>query len=387
MYPKAAADYHAARIAARQAGGIPSLFRKEGVIRERLGRYVGALRWYARALRDPRTSPRDRAHIELAYAGVRFRQGRYRDCAAAARRALDVAETTGDRAATAHAYYLLDHAYTLLGNPESAKYRALALPIFEELGDFVGQANVLNNLGIAATLEGRWDDAIASFSRSREARETVGDVVGAATASNNAAEVLSDRGEVEEAEHLFRDALRIWRGAGYTVGVAVATSNLGRVATRNGRLDDAAALLSEALDRFRELGAETFVFDTEARDAEREAASGDRVAAEWAIRGAIAHGESIDGSIAQKAMLQRLLGEVLSRRAEHTGAAQAFERSLELSRSVSAVYEEAMTLQAQARAATGRGIPAEALLSESIAMQQRLGIVATPLIPSPKEIA
>src|SRR5439155_17502893 len=245
---------------------------------------------------------------------------------------------TGDRAATAHAYYLLDHAYTLLGNPESAKYRALALPIFEELRDFVGQANVLNNLGIAATLEGRWDDAIASFSRSREARETVGDVVGAATASNNAAEVLSDRGEVEEAEQLFRDALRIWRGAGYTVGVAVATSNLGRVATRTGRLDDAAALLSEALDRFRELGAETFVFDTEARNAEREAASGDRVAAEWAIRGAIAHGESIDGSIAQKAMLQRLLGEVLSRRAEHTGAAQAFERSLELSRSVSAVY-------------------------------------------------
>src|SRR5436305_3883777 len=103
MYPRAAADYQAARVLARRVGGRPGLFRKEGVIRERLGRYVAALRWYTRALRDPRTSERDRAQLQLAYAGVRFRQGRYRDCASAARRSLAISETTGDRAATAHA--------------------------------------------------------------------------------------------------------------------------------------------------------------------------------------------------------------------------------------------------------------------------------------------
>ena len=38
-----------------------------------------------------------------------------------------------------------------LGSPEVARYRDLALPIYEELGDLVGQGNVLNNLGIVLT--------------------------------------------------------------------------------------------------------------------------------------------------------------------------------------------------------------------------------------------
>ena len=33
-------------------------------------------------------------------------------------------------------------------------YREQALPIYEEIGDLIGQANVLNNLGVDAYFEG-----------------------------------------------------------------------------------------------------------------------------------------------------------------------------------------------------------------------------------------
>ena len=158
-----------------------------------------------------------------------MRQGHYAACVAAALPAVEAAERGGHRDLLANAYYLLHAAYGDLGSPEVARYRDLALPIYEELGDLVGQGNVLNNLGIEAYFEGRWDDALDLYRRSREAKSRAGDIANAATQSNNEAEVLSDQGRLAEAEALLRDALRVWSAAGYQIGVALATSNLGRV--------------------------------------------------------------------------------------------------------------------------------------------------------------
>ena len=105
---------------------------------------------------------------------------------------------------------------------------------------------MLNNLGIEAYFEGRWDDALDLYRRSRDAKQRAGDIANAATQSNNEAEILSDQGRLDEAEALLRDALRVWSAAGYQIGVALATSNLGRAAARAGRHDEALALLEEA---------------------------------------------------------------------------------------------------------------------------------------------
>ena len=48
-----------------------------------------------------------------------------------------------------------------LGQPDDEHAR-LALPMLEEAGDLVLQANVLNNLGIEAYYAGRWDEASSS---------------------------------------------------------------------------------------------------------------------------------------------------------------------------------------------------------------------------------
>ena len=275
QYGAAASSYERARRRAPADDPLAGtrLMLKEGVVRERQGRYPSAVRWYNRALRqlegaDGSTVGEVHAKLLVGLAATRYRQGRLRECVSWAKRAAGAAREAGHRPTQAHAYYLLDGALTDLGSPESALYRSLALPIYEETGDLLGQADVLNNLGINAYYEGRWHEALALYERSRAARLQAGDVMGAATAANNIAEILSDQGRVEEAASLLRDALRVFRGVGYPLGEALVESNLGRAAARAGKYDDAERLLGAALEGFRDIGAEAFVLETEARIAE-----------------------------------------------------------------------------------------------------------------------
>jgi tetratricopeptide (TPR) repeat protein len=349
LYDDAIDAFHAALSESRADDGASRrLLLKEGVMRERVGRYASALRWYARALQRcrPQDDDADRVKIEVAYAGVRFRQGRYADCADWCRSALPDAEACGDRASLAHAYYLLGHALSFLGSDEGSKYRALALPIYEELGDFVGQANVLNNLGVAAYYyEGDWGQALAYYRRSQAARERAGDVVGAATASNNIAEILSDQGKLEEARALFKSALDVWRAARYPVGIALATSNLGWVAARSGDLDGARALLDDALSGFREIRADSFVFETETRIAEVELRAGRVDGARGMLEDLVLRSGKIDGIARVVPTLYRLLAEAALAAGDRGAARGMIDASIAGARSAGATFELMLALR------------------------------------------
>ena len=220
-YADAVDAYRNARRAAEPAlGPQPGLLHKEGRVREWMSQYSEALRWYTRGLAaaeglaDETERRAHRTKLTLAYAGVRLRQGLWGDCIRRCRAALEDAQDAGDLRSTAHAYYLMHLAYTELASPDREALRGLALPIYEELGDLLGQANVLNNLGIDAYYEGRWDEALDLYRRSREARERIGDVVGAATITNNIGEIESDQGFLDEAEAAFREAYDVCLAAG-----------------------------------------------------------------------------------------------------------------------------------------------------------------------------
>jgi class 3 adenylate cyclase len=168
-YDKAAAAYAQARASSPHDGGAQTrLMLKEGILRERAGSYEDALGAYERALAalDAFEVARPimlrlRAQLELAYAGVRHRQGQFADAVEWARRAAVHAEEVGDRRELAHAYDLLDIAHTRLGRPDPS-YRERALPLLEEVGDRVGLATAFNNLGVDAYYDGRWEEALAA---------------------------------------------------------------------------------------------------------------------------------------------------------------------------------------------------------------------------------
>src|SRR5205814_1944558 len=252
----------------------PALMHKEGLLREEQGAYSEALRWYTRgekalaAVADAARHAQLEVDLTCARAQARFRQGHYDDALALAERVSADANRIGDLRNLAHAYYLSHVILTLRGSPERHAFRGLALPIYEEIGDLAGQASVLNNLGIEAYYEGRWDEARDLYERSRRLRERIGDVINVATTTNNVGEIESDQGRYAEAEQRFGEALRIADAAGQRFIAAVVRSNLGRVAARAGRFEEAEQLFAEAETVLKELGAAAFVLELQARQAE-----------------------------------------------------------------------------------------------------------------------
>ena len=369
------------------------LARKTGIVCERVGRYGQALGWYARGRRrladdTDEAAEALRIRLDLDRAGIRFRQGRYRACVREALPAAEAAERIGELPLQAHAYYLLHDAYGDLGSPEVARYRDLPLPIYEALGDLVGQGNVLNNLGIEAYFEGRWGEALALYSRSKEAKTRAGDVANAATQSNNEAEILSDQGRFAEAEALLSDALRVWGAAGYEIGIALATSNLGRAAARAGRHDDGLAKLEDAAVRFERIGARGYVDEARARLAEALALAGrsdeaESVAVETLAR---VHREAETSVLAVQ--LERTLGWCSLLRGETATADRHFGTSVVQARALGADFEVALTFRARmALPASGDTADAAARVQEeqeAAAILAGLGVigVAEPAIPT-----
>lgn len=376
--------------ALRLARGDPraqiEILEKRGVVSERSGRYGAALQALGRGLRLAESlPPGERAaavgSLARAYAAVRYRQGRWADCVRWAKRAAAEAEATGDRRTLAHAWYLLDIALGSLGSPEAAAYRGRSLPIFEELGDLVGQANALNNEGVDAYYGSRWHEAVDRYQRSERARERAGDVVGAATEANNLGEVRSDQGHLDEARGLFERALRTWRAASYPVGVAVALSNLGRTAARAGDHERALVLLEDARVRYESIGAAGLAAEAEVRTVECLVLAGrfDEAAAQIEALGSKVHDGVGDDLLA--ALLDRQIGWVRLRSGDDAGAVAAFEASIGRAESLGARFEVALTRLAMTevpRIGQERRAADEAAARATLA---ELEVVAVPKVP------
>jgi tetratricopeptide (TPR) repeat protein len=288
---------------------------------------------------------------------------------------IEDARAAGALEELAHAYYLGHLAYTSLGSPKRNEVRELALPIYEELGDLLGQANALNNLGIDAYYEGRWEESLEFYSRSRAARERIGDVVGAATIANNIAEILSDQGRIEEAETELREVRAICESAGSLLMTAVADANLGRAAARDGRGAEARELLTAAIASFREIDAGSFVVEAQARLAEASLFAGD-------FEGALSSAdlaEAITGTSAPpavQALLNRVRGQALSRTGWQDEATRELDESLRIAREGEMPYEIALTLEARARL-TGSQDDAD----EAQSILEALDVVRVPEVP------
>jgi class 3 adenylate cyclase/tetratricopeptide (TPR) repeat protein len=390
LYTDAANAYKSARRVAERADLVlPQLLLKEGIIRDRLSRYGDALRWYRRALDAAAgledAQERDALILEsnLAYAGTRFRQGEFKECIEWCNRVVEQAAPTQDLSALAHAYYLLHLAHTTIGSPERAAFRGLALPIYEETGDLLGQANVLTNLGIDAYYEGRWDEALDLYERSRVAYERVGNVVGAATQHNNIGEIRSDQGHLDEAAEEFHEIKNVFDAAGHRVLAALSVSNLGRVAARAGRLDEALDLLRRALVAFQEIRAGSFVHEAKARLAERAVLAGEptealREADETlrALTEAPAGGTLL-------ALIHRIRGCALLQLGDLDGAEQCLEESVRVARESKSSYELAVSLDATARLRHSMGVDGGSAAGEAATIFKRLGVVSIPEIPLP----
>ncbi len=388
-YGSAGQAYGQARRLRTAAPDRARLLRKTGVVHERFGRYREALRCYARGRRLVSGTDADQvaeaAELAIAYAGVRFRQGRYRDCVVWAGAAEAEAQSVRYRPGLAHALYLQDMALFDLSEPSGDQGRR-ALAIFEELGDLVGQGNVLNNMGIDTYYRGEWGRALEYYERSRAVRQKAGDVIGVATQENNIGEILSDQGHHDAAGRLFTSAREEWRAADYRVGVALATSNLGRLAVRRGDPVAGAEDLRRALADFETIGATAYVAETEVRLAEYLVLTGQTAAAESALRRLGRTIGALDGADLLTVAALRLSGIARAQAGDRPASVALLDDSVERARAVGGRFELAQGLAARATVAA-LGPDADPALAvrvgtdagEALALFTELGVHDVPI--------
>jgi class 3 adenylate cyclase/tetratricopeptide (TPR) repeat protein len=368
----------------RTPDGTPEqieLMHKEGKIREDLGKYSEAIRWYTRGaktadrIEDEALRTHLRLELSMGYAQARFRQGAFDDCIRRCKEVVEQSLAVDDLTQLGRAYLLIYIAYLALGSPERAAFRGLALPIFEELGDLRRQATTLNNLGIEAYYEGDWDKALDVYERARELFERIGDVTSVAMATNNIGEIYSDQGRLEEAGELFASVRRAAVAAGHRLWSAIALLNLGRAAARAGRFDEAESQLAEAADAFRELQARSYMLETDLRIAEADVLRGGRAASALAAAEAILEDTRSAADISVRAIALRLKGSSLLQLGRRDDAVAAFAESVRAAEQAGVVYEQALALAGLA-SASGDAEPATE--SRRLLARLRVESVARP---------
>lgn len=351
----------------------------EGNVRERLGLYASALRWYTRGLnllQDGDLEPESRKIAVLlmtSRAEIPLYQGRITQAIKRSKLALEKAEALGDRINMGRAYYVLTNAYNDLHDPQAKKFGELALSMFKEEQNLRLQANVLNSLGIEAYFRGEWDEALKLYRESKDALERTGHVLGAAIAANNLAEILSDQAKLEEAEIIFQDALSTTKAAGHGRVIYAIASNLGRAAARAGRFQEASALLQEALIGFRELGDGQNAALTEARIAESRIFAGQPEAGLTLANRILASDPPGLGPL-----LHRIIGYAHAQAGKLDESRKSLEESLRLAREAGERYEMALSLDALASVSRLRGDDPSPYEAESRKILDQLGVASIP---------
>lgn len=359
---------------------------KTALVVSRTSGFTQALGWITRGRRVlagevDLAARRQDAELVVHTALVRHMQGRYRDAQRACEAAIEAAKRAGARDVLAQALQLLDAGDVARGHFGGEPWAERALAIWEELGELSWQAKALNQLGIRAYFEGRWNDALASYRRAAATFEKVGDQWNAAIAACNVGEILSDQGRYAEADEVVRPALRLLQASGALSETAFALSVLGRTAARSGRYEQAGELLEAARDGYAKAGEPGEVLAIEVRIAECLAQQG-RMADALARTTAAAEAAAPQVAAAQQPAVNRIHGYALAQRGEAAQARAIFEASVRTARERAARYEEALSLDALIRFDGQLDRPADtSATSARDALFGQLGLVAVPEFP------
>ncbi|MBL8199597.1 MAG: AAA family ATPase [Chromatiales bacterium] len=364
----------------RLAGNDPvaraELLRRRALARERAGSFQAALRELAAGRRllaglDSLDARRMRAKLGSFAAMIRFAQQRYdaavKSAEAAAREARDAAEPE----ALAEALVAGDSARLSLGDGRTDGLQE-ALAIYQSLGDLSSEGMVSGNIGCAAYLGGRWDEALDWFARDREIRQRAGSTVGAATAASNIGEILVKRGQLAEAEVLLRDASRAMRATGYNDGAAYTELQLARALVGRNALVEAIALVERISREFAAFGQPASALEAAVVGALARIAQGNPAAALELLAQAAA------GAGGATAMLAPQVAEARARALAALGdtaaAAREIDSGIAAARGLGMPYEEAMLLEVRSDIARAHGLaPDPRDVAESLRILKGLG--------------
>jgi tetratricopeptide (TPR) repeat protein len=277
--------------------------------------------------------------LTAALAGLLRYDGPWADAITRHTAAIQAARHLGDRLGQAGALSDLGDMQRLTGDyPAAARVLEQALGLYRDLGDRHGQANALYFLGDVRRLTGDYPAAAQALEQALGLYRDLGDRLGQANALSYLGDVRRLTGDYPAAAQAQEQALGLYRDLGDRLGQAGALGYLGDVRRLTGDYPTAAQALEQALGILRDIGN---------REGEAEALN-------------------------KRGTLHRVSGELAQAEGCH-------QQALELARVIASSWDEAHALAGLGRCAmaTDHATQAEVLLRQALEIFQRLGAAET----------
>jgi tetratricopeptide (TPR) repeat protein/transcriptional regulator with XRE-family HTH domain len=169
--------------------------------------------------------------------------------------AVQAAQRVGDRLGQANALHELGQVRWHTGDyPAAAQAQEQALAIYRDLGSRLGQANALNYLGHVRLHTSDYPAAAQALEQALAIYRDLGDPRGQANTLHELGDVRRHTGDYPGAAQAQEQALAIYRDLGSRLGQANALNYLGGVRRHTGDYPGAVQVLEQALSIYRDLG-------------------------------------------------------------------------------------------------------------------------------------
>ena len=193
--------------------------------------------------------------MTAALSGLLRNDGPWAEAITRHQTAIQFARHLGDRLGQANALGDLGDVRRLTGDyPAAVQVLEQALDIYRDLGNQLGQANVLSDLADVRQLTGDYPAAAQEGEAALGIYRSLGDQLGQANALSDLGTVRLMTGDYPAAAQAGEAALGIYRSIGDQLGQANALRHLGVVLRATGDYLAAAQVLEQALAIYRDLG-------------------------------------------------------------------------------------------------------------------------------------
>jgi tetratricopeptide (TPR) repeat protein/transcriptional regulator with XRE-family HTH domain len=294
--------------------------------------------------------------------------------------AIGAAQHLGDRLGQANALDDLGDVRRLTGDyPAAAQALEQALDIYRGLGDRLGQANALTDLGMVRRLTGDYPAAAQALEQALDIYRGLGDRLGQANALTELGAVRQATGDYPAAAQAEEQALAIYRDLGRRSGQANALGWLGIVLRLTGDYPAAARAEEQTLAIFHDLGNRRGQANALANLGDVRRLTDDYPAAAQALEQALDIYRDLGDrggevtALNKRGTLHRVSGDLAQ-------AERCHQQALDLARAIAASWGEAHALAGLGRCAlaAGHATHARALLCQALEIFQRIGAAETP---------
>ena len=292
--------------------------------------------------------------------------------------AVAAAQRIGDRLGQARALAELGDVRLLTGDLSgAARDLEAAQGLFRELGDRRGQATALNELGDVRFVAGDFAAAIRDQESALELFRELGDRHGQAHALSYLGQMRWSTGDYPSAMRALETSLELFRDLGHRLGQANVTGMLGQVRLSAAEYPDAMRELEAALELFREHGNQHGTATALALRGQVRLLTGDLPGAALDLDTALGLFRDLGDRGSEATMLSHRAAVFIGAD-EPAQALALYRQALLLSREVRKPDDEALALSGIGECLLGRGETADGVghLGRALRIYQRLGMRA-----------